>query len=264
MFLLNFIVFIFGLSVGSFINSIVYRLEKKESFLKGRSYCPKCKHGLSFEDLIPLFSFLFLRGECRYCKKKISLQYPLVELATGLLFVLVFSYQFTSFDFQNFLTIGYWLLMAGLLMIIFIYDLKHYIIPDTVIYSAIIISVAWLVLNVFLNDYSMSQFLNYLYSAVGAAVFFLAIVVISKGNWMGVGDIKLGFLMGLLLSFPKIIIALFFAFFSGAIIGLALIFLNKKTLKSEVPFGPFLIAGTFFSLFWGKNIANWYLSFLSY
>ncbi|PIZ87448.1 MAG: prepilin peptidase, partial [Candidatus Nealsonbacteria bacterium CG_4_10_14_0_2_um_filter_40_15] len=125
-------VFIFGLIAGSFLNCVIYRLEQGQSFLKGRSYCPLCKHTLSWQDLVPVLSFLFLRGKCRYCRQKISLQYPLVELATGILFVLIFLFAF------NFL---YYLIMGCFLIIIFVYDLKHYIIPDSVIYPAILISV---------------------------------------------------------------------------------------------------------------------------
>lgn len=104
--------------------------------------------------------------------------------------------------------------------------------------------------------------INNFLAALGAAAFFLLIVLVSRGKWMGVGDIKLAFLMGLFLSFPNILVALFLAFFLGAIIGLGLIFSGRKTLKSEIPFGPFLITGTFIGLFCGGQIINWYLSFL--
>jgi len=146
------------------------------------------------------------------------------------------------------------------LIIIFVYDLKHYIIPDGVIYPAILVSSIWyFVFGIFLNLYTKYEILNTIYSALGAALFFLMIVLVSRGKWMGVGDIKLAVLMGLLLGFPNILVALFLAFFIGAIIGVGLILAGKKTLKSEVPFGPFLVAGTFLALFWGQSILNWYL-----
>jgi len=255
-------VFIFGLIVGSFLNCVIYRFEKNESFLKGRSYCPKCKHTLNWKDLIPIFSFLILKGKCRYCSKKISLQYPLVELATGVLFILTF--HFWSLGFNWLVGIGIWeliylLIILCSLIVIFVYDLKHYIIPDKVIYPAILVIGIWyLVAWMFLNQYTSYQLLVTIYSAFGAAAFFLAIVLISRGRWMGVGDIKLAFLMGLLLGFPKILVALFSAFLIGAIIGIGLIATGKKTLKSEVPFGPFLVTGTFLALFLGEQIVNWY------
>ncbi len=245
-------VFFFGLIVGSFLNCVIYRLEEGKSFLKGRSFCPGCKHTLSWQDLIPLLSFLILKGKCRYCKKPISWQYPIVEIATGLLFLSIFNFQFSIFN----------LIIACFLIVIFVYDLEHYVIPDKIIYPAILVSGIWyLVSGIFFNTYTKYEILNTIYSAFGAAAFFLAIVLISRGKWMGVGDIKLAFLMGLILGFPKILAALFLAFLVGAIIGVGLVVSQKKTLKSEVPFGPFLVTGTFIALFWGETIINWYLNF---
>lgn len=244
------IIFLFGLAVGSFLNCIIYRLKTGESFFKGRSYCPFCQHQLSWPDLIPVFSFLFLKGKCHYCQKKISLQYPLVELATGFLFVLCFLFHVPWFIF----------IIACFLIIIFVYDLKHYIIPDKIIYPAIGITLIATLQGV---PFGSSNFFAW-QSALGAAGFFLAIVLLSRGHWMGVGDIKLGFLMGLILGFPNILVALFLAFLTGAIIGIGLIILGKKSLKSEVPFGPFLVIGTLVAMFWGPAIINWYLNFLMF
>ncbi|MDD5145534.1 MAG: prepilin peptidase [Candidatus Pacebacteria bacterium] len=248
--------FIIGLLIGSFLNCVIYRLEKEESFLKGRSYCPFCKHQLSWQDLFPVFSFLILRGKCRYCKKPISWQYPLVELATGFLFLLVAQHSFL-----NLLVTSYWLLVTSLLIIIFVFDLKHFIIPDKVIYAAILASGIWyLIAGIFLHLYSGQELLIFLYSAFFAALFFFIIVLISRGNWMGIGDIKLAFFMGLFLGFPKITVALFLAFLIGAIIGVGLIISRKRKFSSEIPFGPFLVTGTFLALFFGQNIISWYIN----
>ncbi len=238
------IIFLFGLIIGSFLNCIIYRLEVGKSFLRGHSFCPYCKHELAWHDLIPVFSFLMLKGKCRYCQKPISIQYPLIELTTAILFVLVFNSQ-------NLLNTGYLLLTTSFLIIIFVYDLKHYIIPDKVIFPAILTSFLFL----FATN---SLLLNTVLSAFGASFFFLLIYLISQGQWMGFGDVKLSFLMGLHLGFPNILVALFLAFFTGAIIGLILIAQNKKTLKSMVPFGPFLFFGTFLAMFYGELIINWY------
>ncbi len=238
--------------------------------MKGRSYCPHCKHTLSWQDLIPVLSFLFLKGKCRYCKKPISWQYPLVEIFTGIIFLLIFLFSIQlpslsggeeeiylfAFDFL------YYLIISCFLIIIFVYDLKHYIIPDSVIYPAIIVSGIWyFVSGIFLNLYTKYEILNTIYSAFGAAAFFLLIVLISRGKWMGVGDIKLAFLMGLILGWPNILVALFLAFFIGAVIGIGLIVAGRKKLSSEVPFGPFLVTGTFLAILWGGEIVNWYLTF---
>jgi prepilin signal peptidase PulO-like enzyme (type II secretory pathway) len=245
---MNLFIFLFGLAIGSFLNCIIYRLEKKQSFLKGRSYCPHCKHILSWQDLIPVFSFLILRGKCRYCGKRISFQYPLVELATALLFMAVLNYESGIMNYEFLFLI----LNSSFLILIFVYDLKHYIIPDRIIYPAIIIAFLY---NLILN----SQFIIHnSISAFGAAGFFLFIVLVSRGKWMGVGDIKLAFLIGLLLGWPDILLVLFLAFLIGAIIGLGLIILKKKTIKSELPFGPFLITGIYLALFFGEKIISWY------
>jgi leader peptidase (prepilin peptidase) / N-methyltransferase len=239
------IIFLFGLAVGSFLNCVIYRLaapegraspsgagrETNQSFLKGRSFCPHCKHILGWRDLIPVLSFIWLRGKCRYCKEKISWQYPIV----------------------NNYAMAYLLTLVPFLVAIFVYDLKHRIIPDKVIYPAIGITLVY--------DFLRSDLLgrsDLLISAFGAAAFFAAIVFGSRGRWMGAGDIKLAFLMGLILGYPNILVALFLAFVLGAIMGVGLIAFGRKTIKSEVPFGPFLVAGTLIALFWGEKIINWY------
>lgn len=295
--LFYFIIFIFGLAVGSFLNSIIYRLRTHETFflapLKSRrgffsgfqrSYCPDCKKTLGWQDLIPILSFLSLKGKCRYCQEKISLQYPAVELTTGTLFV--FIYQLTIINQQltisNFLNLFYLFLISCFLIIIFVYDLRYYIIPDKIIYPAIGIAFLYRFFEIWkfgfvsdyepvaslpviasqLNGFQISDFkalLNPLCAAIFASALFLTIVLISHGKWMGWGDPKLAFFMGLFLGFPNIIIALFLSFLMGAIIGIGLIVFGKKGLKSEVPFGPFLVTGTFIALFWGHNLINRYL-----
>ena len=252
-FLIYLSIFVFGLIFGSFLNCVIYRLHSGESFLKGRSFCPNCQHILSWPDLIPVFSFLILKGKCRYCHKPISLQYPLVELATGTVFLLIFwNLEFGIWDLL------FRLLISCFLIIIFVYDLKHYIIPDQVIYPAIVIAFLYNIYQFTIDNQQLT--INNFLSAFGAAAFLLTIVLISYEKWLGWGDVKLAFLMGLFLGWPKILLALFLAFFIGAIIGIELIILGKKTLKSEIPFGPFLVSGTFLALFFGQKILDWYLN----
>lgn len=246
-FLASFFVFVFGLCIGSFLNCIIYRLEQKKK-ITGRSFCPNCKHKLSWQDLFPICSFLLLKGKCRYCHKKISLQYPLVELATGILFVLLLSLGLT---FNTF----YILVISCFFIIIFIYDLKHSLILDKVLFPAVAIALIYDVINI-------QHLLNALLAAVIASGFFLLIFLISKGRAMGFGDVKLAILIGLLLGMPNALVALFLAFFFGAVIGLALMVFKKKSLKSEIPFGPFLITGTLVTIFYGNQIIQWYLSLI--
>jgi len=253
------IIFIFGACIGSFLNCLIYRLDSKQSFLKGRSFCPHCKHQLGFFDLIPILSFIIVKGKCRYCKKKISWQYPLVEIATGIVFLLILNYELRimnyGFNLEIMLNSLFLILNSCFLIVIFVYDLKHYIIPDKIIYPAIITALIF--------NFQFSIFNSSILSGLGAAGFFFLFWLISRGRWMGFGDVKLGFFMGLFLSWPNILVALFSAFFIGAIIGIGLIALGKKTLKSQVPFAPFLVIGTFIALFFGKEIINWYMSLVT-
>jgi len=247
------IIFIFGLMVGSFLNAVIYRLKTGESILFERSHCPECGHVLSWHELIPLVSFVVQRGRCLGCRKSISLQYPLVEIATGGIFLLIFlaSRGLTQGDnFINFLYLG---IIASFLIIIFVYDLKHYIIPDKIIYPAILVSSIWYLV------FGMFPDLNAIYSAVGASAFFAIVFFASRGKWIGFGDVKLAFFMGLFLGWPNVAAALFLAFVLGGIMGMGLVAASKKTMQSQVPFGPFLVTGTFLALFWGGGIINWYL-----
>jgi len=253
------IVFVFGLIVGSFLNCVIYRLEHGSSFLRGRSFCPYCKHVLSWLDLIPVISFLILKGKCRYCQKPISVQYPLVELATAAIFLFIFFLP-NIYPIGQFISMLFYLVISSFLIIIFVYDLKHYLIPDKIIYSAIAVTCLYQLFRIW-NFANWDLFrISDLGFGILPALFLLAIIVISRGHWMGLGDFKLAILMGLLLGWPEIVVALFSAFLIGAIIGAGLIIAGKKTLKSEVPFGPFLVSGTFLAMFWGKQIVDWYSS----
>lgn len=300
------IIFIFGLVVGSFLNVVIYWLEstrekedveavilacpesqphlsknnkidsgqagmtKGRANLLGRSFCPHCNHKLGFLDLVPLFSWIFLKGQCRYCKEKISVQYPLVELGTGIIFALTFYFFDFNLELLTFPSV-YGLLAAALLIIInsllimiFVYDLKHKIIPNKIIYPAIILATGYLLLaTVNPGGFSLNSILiTTIASAIGAGGFFYAIAAFSGGKWMGGGDIKLAFLMGLLLGWPNILVGLFLGFFLGALVGIFQMILNKADFKSEIPFGPFLIAGTWIALFYGDVVVKYYLSTL--
>jgi len=261
-------VFAFGLGVGSFLNAVIYRLEVGDSAFRGRSYCPQCKHTLAWYDLIPLASFVLLGGKCRYCEGKISWQYPIVELSTAAIFTLVFWHL----GFEFYLAFGIWTLtflqmlylwtIAALLIVLFVYDLKHYILPDKILFPAIA-SVFVYNFGFWIFDlFRISDFGFRILSALAAAAFFFAIFALSRGRAMGFGDVKLALFMGLFLGWPNVAVAMFAAFLAGAAIGLVLIAAKKKGMKSEIPFGPFLIAGTFAALFWGKLLVDWYLNLL--
>lgn len=267
-----FVVFLFGLAVGSFLNAFLFRLEVQErlavhprggqggeTVLQGRSFCPSCGHTLAWHDLIPLLSFVLLRGKCRYCQKKISFQYPLVELATAFLFVATYALvveNLVKLSFPQALNLLYLWTIASLLIVVFVYDLKHFIIPDRIVFPAIGLVALWGVFEIWnFGNWDLFRIWDLGFGILPAFAF-LAIVLVSKGTWMGMGDVKLAFFMGLFLSWPNIFVALAVAFGAGALVGLLLISLKRKTLRSEVPFGPFLILGTLAALVFGEEIIS--------
>ncbi len=262
---LFFLIFFFGLSVGSFLNCLIYRLSINEK-PKGRSYCPKCKHSLSYKDLIPLFSYIFLLGKCRYCKKKISLEYPLVELSTGVVFVFSFLISWNNFSGNLLFDVSEIIFLFAVLfflILIFVYDLKYYIIPDFATFSLIGISFLYLISSSFLKN-DVSILLSGIFSALGVFLFFFSLFYFTKGKGMGFGDVKFVIFMGLFLGFPNILVGLFISFVLGAIIGLALIALKRKKIKSQVPFGPFLIIGSIVAYFYGEKMVSIYLDYVFY
>lgn len=261
-------IFILGLVIGSFINCFVWRLHKKEG-LWNRSYCPKCSKKLTWYDNIPVVSYLILKAKCRYCKKGISCQYPVVELVTGILFLIAFMVNWEAgtgngeflVDIFTIHNLQFWIhvlrdwFIIFIMIVIFIYDLRWYLILDKITLPACLIV---LLINLYLGI----GLWNLLISGIIGSSFFLFQFVISKGKWIGGGDIRLGLLMGLALGWPKIILAMFLAYIIGSVAGISLIIAGKKQLGSKIPFGIFLSTATIITLFWGKEIINWYLSFL--
>ena len=238
--LIRIFLFFLGLCVGSFLNVIISWLEKKRKNIFGRSFCDYCQKKINWYDLIPVFSFLFLKGKCRYCRKKIKIEYFFVELATGILF----SMQYAVFSMQGI----FYLLIVSLLIILFVYDLKTYTIPDIIVFLGLGISLAYLIFNSYIL-HTTYYILPFFLAAVVASGFFAILVLLSHETWLGWGDVKLAILMGLLLGWPNILLALFASFLFGAIIGVSLILFKKKTLKSQIPFGPFLVGATIICLY---------------
>lgn len=256
------IIFILGLCVGSFLNVLIYRELKEEKWLFGRSYCDHCKKQLLWFDNIPLLSYILLKGKCRYCNKKISQQYPLIELLTGIEFVWIYFLVqgnlnfFSKFEgFYSFLILFIWLFLGASFLTIFITDLKYQIIPDTAIIFGVFLSFIKL-----LVDYRYTGMVDFtaLSSGFLTALFFLSLILITKGKGMGFGDVKLGLLIGLVLGYPKTVIALGFGFLTGAFVGVILILSGKKGLKSKIAFGPFLILGTVLALFYTDIILRFF------
>lgn len=251
-------IFIFGLIIGSFLNALIWRLHTGESMMN-RSKCPKCSNMIAWYDNIPVLSYLFLLGKCRRCRAHISLQYPIVELITGLLFLLAFNFEFKILNFdlllinyEFFLTLFRDFFLISVMIIVFIYDLRWYLILDVVTLPAI---GTLFVLNLLLGI----SWQSLLISGIIGGGFFLLQFVVSRGKWIGGGDIRLGVLMGVALGWPMIITALMLAYIVGAIVGVGLILFGKKKWGSQVPFGIFLSVATIATLFWGDFLVRWYL-----
>lgn len=260
--LLLIFLFLLGLAVGSFLNALIYRLHTGESVLKGRSKCPRCQHELKWIDLIPVVSFLMLKARCRYCHQPISWQYPLVEMMTGILFMLAGLVQIQSWELWGVTFTGVLYLIVGLFMIavfvlIAIYDLRHYLILDKVVIPALVVAV---VAAIFLPEIPIWQAL--LSSGVIGG-FFLFLVLLSKEKWMGWGDVKLGFLIGLVLPWPQTLLLLLVAFVGGSVIALLLVAFKVKGMKDAIPFGTFLAAAAIVMLIWGQQMTDWYMRLLS-
>lgn len=245
-----FLFFVFGLIVGSFLNVVVYRLKDAETIL-GRSFCRKCHHQIRWYDNIPLFSFLFLRGKCRDCGGRISWQYPLLEFLTAACFVLVGRYFFDIFDSGTWLETAWLLILTSLLLVIAAYDLLYMEIPVSLLVAGAILTLLFLVLDS-LFGFDGSFFGRSIQSLIGALTvggLFFFLVFFSKETWMGWGDVWLGALSGALVGFSNVLFMMTLSFGIGAIVGVGLMLVQKKDLKTQVPFAPYLVTGTILTIF---------------
>lgn len=255
--LIGIIIFaVFGLIIGSLLNVVILRFDDLKSILKTRSRCPHCKKEIAWYDLVPFFSYVFLAAKCRSCKKSISIQYPLVEVGTGLLFGLLF-WQF-GLSAQFFAL----MIISSILIVIFTYDILHYLISDFLVYICIGVWLLYLIIDYFFIHNSLSSILYSLYGGLGLGGFLALLVLASRQKWMGAGDIALGFLLGAITGWPNVLLAGFLAFALGSLVGIILILANLKSMKDKVPFAPFLITGALIALFLGDMIVGWYLAML--
>lgn len=243
------LIFLFGTIIGSFLNVVIYRFNTGKSIVKGRSICMTCNRTLRWYELIPVFSYLFQLGKCRRCAEKISHQYPIVELITGLIFVLI-SYHFLSIfmfvPFSYIFLVTFYIFIFSILIVISVYDLRHKIIPDILVYLFAFISF----LSIFINFSIVGGlFIKPSFSSLIAgpilALPFALIWFFSKGKWMGLGDAKLMLGIGWVLGIYQGLAAIILAFWIGSIISLTFMFIskNKINMKTEIPFAPFLILG---------------------
>lgn len=267
------IFFLVGLIIGSFLGAVNYRLKIDEDIVWKRSHCPQCKAPICWYDNIPLLSFILLFGRCRDCRKYISFEYPLIELMTGFLFAIV-AVKFFGFQMcgitgiisdkvttNEIIDMIFLLFAICYLILIFWHDYDYMLIPDAVVWPAIVVtflyqSYKYMRSPLPITDVS-SPLTGALIGAFVAATFFYLLILVSGGKWIGGGDVKLGFLAGLIVGWPKILFVLFLTYLIGAVVSLGLIATKRKNWKSRIPFGPFIVNAVFVVLFWGDQVQFW-------
>lgn len=222
---MSILIFSLGLIIGSFLNVCIYRIPEGMSIVTPGSFCPRCRHPLSWKDNIPLLSYILLKGRCRYCGDKISLQYPLVEFITGMIFLLFYIRLGLSFSFFIFITV------ASLLLIAMFIDMRFMLLPDVVMYPSIVIGILYAI---------VSRLPYNFISAIGFAVAFYLLGVVFKGG-LGLGDVELIAIISLLLGFYGTLLVVILSSLTGTIYGLHLIKKGRAGMRTKVPFGPFLI-----------------------
>jgi prepilin signal peptidase PulO-like enzyme (type II secretory pathway) len=269
------VLILLGLCFGSFVNALVWRLHEQAklakskskntkesqalSLMRGRSMCVHCHHELAAKDLVPVLSWLSLHGKCRYCHKSIAWQYPLVELLTTLLFAASYLAWPRQLQGAEWLMFALWLVLVVGFIALIVYDLRWMLLPNRLIFPLFIPAL----LSVLLRAYIDSGFQPILSAGLGVLVgggIFYLIFQVSAGKWIGGGDVKLGFLLGLVLgSGPKAFLLLFVASLLGTLCILPLLATKRISHTSRIPFGPFLVAGAVVVELWGQRLLDWYL-----
>jgi leader peptidase (prepilin peptidase)/N-methyltransferase len=249
-----------GLFVGSFLNVCIDRLPQEESIITPPSHCPSCNRRVGIIDLVPVFSYIWLRGRCRYCQAHIPLRLPIVEGITGLLFFIIFW----QFNYELSLSFAITLAYACILLIIFFIDLENQLILNRITYPAMIIALGFSLLLPEISEVSplVGGITGRLISSVVGGTIglvFMAIPLIIYRRGMGIGDIKLGLLIGLMTGFPLVFVALLMSVIVGGVISIILLIFKIKSRKDAIPFGPFMAAAAIVTLLWGQAIWQWYI-----
>lgn len=251
------IIFAVGLLIGSFLNVVILRLNTGRSAVTGRSACARCDRALTWYELIPVASFVGLRGTCRTCKTRISFQYPIVELLTAIIFVALYSQILIPLLYSSiaWLSFIFAAVIACVLIVILVYDIRHQIIPDIAVYTFIILAL----ISIFYRAFTVPGFevLSALFGGAVVGLIFFVLWYFSKGRAMGFGDVKLGLGMGWLLGLWSGLTAVVVSFWIGGIVGLCMIALSSRyTMKTRVPFAPFMIAAIGVVVLWGVHFSS--------
>lgn len=243
--MLELLFFVYGITIGSFLNVLIYRLPRKEDFVMTRSHCMQCGYQLRWYDLVPLLSWVQLGGRCRSCKTKISIQYPLIELLNGAAYLGIYLY----------LGLSWWAILAcgvfSVLLVIFIIDLRHMEIPNGLVAVLLVIGVIW--------TYDSGDYRSHIIGFFAVPLFLLLLGAIA-GQGMGMGDVKLMAASGLILGWQGNILALMIGAILGSVIGIGLLLAGAIERKQKIPFGPFLAIGIMTALLFGERLIGWYLT----
>lgn len=252
---------VLGLFVGSFLNVCIDRLPRGQSIVRPPSHCSSCNQRLAIKDLIPLFSYLWLRGRCRYCQARIPLRLPIVEGITALLFALI--YWKYGLEPQ----LGIVLFYACILTVIFVIDLEHQLVLNIITYPSMIFALGLSLLQPEIAEEAplvggiTGQLVSSIVGgAIGLAFMALPLIVYRRG--MGLGDVKLGALIGLMTGYPIVLVALLMSVISGGLLSIFLLATRIKSRKDPIPFAPFIAASALVTILWGQPIFDWYINIL--
>jgi leader peptidase (prepilin peptidase)/N-methyltransferase len=265
------ILVVFGLCFGSFINAYVWRIHSKTktgrlanlSVWRGRSMCPNCHHELASKDLIPVISWLTLGGKCRYCHKPISFQYPLVELLTTFLFVFSYIYWPYGFKTEGIVLFIFWLIFILGFMCLTIFDLRWRILPNRIIMPLIFLAIAQIIVQLIFFNADLNLLVGSIWGVIFSAGLFYGIFVLSKGTWIGGGDVKLAIVLGIILGGPlEAILMIFLSSLLGILFAVGLVLANKTRPNRTIPYGPMLMLATVICYLFGVHIIDWYKSII--
>lgn len=266
---------VLGLALGSFVNALVWRVYEQDkefnkkkpsksrlkdlSISKGRSMCPHCGHELAAKDLVPLFSWLYLRGKCRYCAKAISIQYPLVEMITALLFVASYIWWPANLHGMQDIIFGLWLVLVTGLMALLVYDLRWFLLPDRILFKLYAVGSLMAILSIISAISPGRVLINELLGVLVGGGIFYVLYQVSSGKWIGGGDVKLGWLLGLVAGTAgRAVLLIFLASLIGSLLSVVLMAGKRLNRKSTIPFGPFLIIGLIIVQLFGRDLLHWY------